>query len=270
VGLALLPSACAPVADSERLQVVATVEPLAGLVERVAPDLIDVTVLIPAGASPVSYEPSVSRLRAASAADLFVSVGHPAFAWEETWLAGLLRSGSARLISSSDGCDLIGDDPHVWLSLDCARGIAERVASAVIHSRTESADSVNAALGRLLAEMDELVHEADSTLAPRAGGAFVVLHPAWGYVAREYGLRQIAVLDHGSSDAGPAELAEIVSLARASGLTNVIVQPQFAAEPAMLVAVELGGTTVLLDPLDRDWVSSYRRTVQVLSREVRP
>jgi zinc transport system substrate-binding protein len=246
------------------------VEPLAGLVERVAPDLTDVTVLIPAGASPVSYEPSVSRVRAASAADLFVSVGHPAFAWEETWLAGLLGSGSARLISSSDGCDLIPDDPHVWLSVECARGTAQRVAAAVIQDLPHFADSVGASLERLLDEMDARIQEADSALAPRVGGSFVVLHPAWGYVAREYELRQIAVLDHGSGDAGPAELAEIVRVARASGLRNVIVQPQFATEPAVLVAAELGGTTVLLDPLARDWATSYRRTVQVLSQEVRP
>lgn len=270
VGLMLLGSGCSPESPSDRVRIVVTVAPLAGLVDRVAPELVDVTVLIPPGASPVTYEPSLSRVRAASSADLLVSVGHPAFAWEETWLSGLLASSQADLIRGSEGCDVIHDDPHVWLSLACARKIADRIAAAVVRMRPEAEDSVTASLARLSDEIDELGMTAESALSPHRGGGFVVLHPAWGYVANEHGLLQMAILDHGSGDAGPAALAAIVSRARELGLTDVIVQPQFSLEPALLVATELGGTTVMLDPLDRDWGASYQRTIEVLAEQVKP
>lgn len=262
--------ACFPDAPDERLKVVVTVPPLAGLVDRVAPGLTDVMIMIPAGANPVTYEPSLSRVRAAADAELFVSVGHPAFVWEQAWLAGLLRRGDAVVLSSADGCAVLVDDPHTWLSLDCARGVAERIAAAVQQARPESADSIAIALSSLLEEMDDIRAAADRALGPHRGGSFIVLHPAWGYLAGEYDIEQIAILDHGSGDAGPAELAGIVSRARALGHSNVVVQPQFSAEPAALVARELAGDTVMLDPLGRDWASSLREAVHVLSREVRP
>jgi len=268
VGLIL--SGCASETVDERLQVVVTIAPLAGLVDRVAPDISAVTVMIPPGGNPVFYEPSLSRVLAASSADLFVSVGHPAFAWENTWLADLLRQGDAPVVSSAESCDILPDDPHVWLSLPCARSIALRIASAVQQARPEAAESVGASLRDLLAEMDDLRLHADRSLEPHRGGSFIVLHPAWGYLARDYDLQQISILEHGSGDAGPGELAAIVRHGRERGLVDVMVQPQFSAQPARLVADELGGNTVVLDPLARDWATTFRETVRVLSVQVRP
>lgn len=226
--------------------------------------------MIPPGANPVTYEPAISRVQAAASADLYVSVGHPAFIWESAWLAGLLERSDAVVISNADGCELIPDDPHVWLSLDCARSLAERLAAAVQQARPDAAESVAGSLTDLLREMGVLEEEANSALGSQRGGSFLVLHPAWGYLSREYGLSQIAILDHGSGDAGPAELASIVRRARDLGLTDVVVQPQFSAEPALLVARELGGDTVILDPLARDWAASFRAAVAVLAGQVRP
>ena len=269
----LVHSACSaetPAGGDERLQVVVTVAPLAGLVDRVAPGISRVTVMIPAGGSPVTYEPTLSRVRAASSADLYVAVAHPAFAWETTWLSGLVRQDEVPVISSADGCDVIPDDPHVWLSLPCARSIAERIARAVQRARPEAAESVAASLADLMEEMNDMRRVADSTLEPHRGGGFIVLHPAWGYLARDYDLQQMAILVHGAGDAGPAELATIVNQGRARGLADVVVQPQFSMEPARLVANELGGETVMLDPLARDWAASFGDAVRVLAEQARP
>jgi len=269
-GLSLTPVGCVPGEPDARLQVVATVAPIAGLVDRIAPGIAEVTVMIPPGASPVTYEPSLSRVRAAASADLYVSVGHPAFAWENTWLAGLLEQGDAVVIPGSEDCAIVHDDPHVWLSLPCTRSIAERVAEAIRRARPEAAESIATSLAELLSEMDHLRFVADSALGSSRGGTFLTLHPAWGYLAEEYDLRQLAILEHGSGDAGPAALARVVGEARALGLTNVLVQPQFSAEAALLVAQELGGKPIVLDPLARDWSTSFLRTVHVLSDQVRP
>lgn len=269
-GAVLSPLACAREPGGERLRVAVTIAPLAGIVDRLAPDLVDVTVLIPPGASPVTYEPSMAAVTAAASAELYVSVGHSAFAWEEAWLSSLVGESGAIVVPSARDCFLIPDDPHVWLSLDCVRGTATRVAEAMRRARPETEDSVSASLARFLDVVDGLETEADRELAPHRGGSFLTLHPAWGYVARAHGLQQIALLEHGSGDAGPADLAEIVSRARQLGLRNVLVQPEFSGESAALVATELGGTTVTLDPLARDWVEAYGRATRVLAEEVRP
>jgi|GEM_PF-2698372 len=268
-GLALL--ACAPQGkEAPPLHVVATVPPLAGIVDRVAPGLAEVTVLIPPGASPVTYEPSLATVREAARAQVYVSVGHPAFAWEAAWLPDLLSDSRARLISGADGCQVRPDDPHVWLSFSCARNMAEGIARAVTEARPEFADSIASALAAFLADLDDVAEHADRALEPHRGGSFVVLHPAWGYLASAHGIEQVAILEHGSGDAGPGELAAIVERARRLGVRNVIVQPQFSAGPARLVASELGGDTVTLDPLGRDVVLTLLTAIDVLAEQVSP
>ena len=265
-GIVLLGCSLEP--DSGRLKVAVTVTPLAGFVDAIAPEIAEVTVMIPSGANPVTHEPSLSQLRAAVSADIYISVGHSAFTWEETWLRGLLGGGAVSVVTASATCATNPEDPHVWLSLPCARAMARGIAAAVSEARPAESEAVEESLEIFLLTVDSLESQADRFLEPHRGGAFVVLHPAWGYVADDHGLEQISILEHGSGDAGPAELAAIVDRASERGLTDVIVQPQFAVDPAVLVASELGGQTITLDPLRRDWASGFRDAIDVLAGQV--
>jgi zinc transport system substrate-binding protein len=256
---------CVSEVPDGKLRVVVTVAPLAGFVDRVAPGLADITILIPPGASPVTYEPTLSDRRAMARAELYVETGHPAFTWERTWLADLAdREGADRVVAAA-ACEVAPEDPHVWFSTSCARSMATTIAGSLGKARPEQREEVERALAGFAAVIDSVDEETIRRLAPHRGEAFLVLHPAWGYLARRHGLEQIAILEHGSGDAGPARLAAIVTRARAEGLTNVFVQPQFSNDPARLVARELGGRTVTLDPLARDWEQSMRRTIDALA-----
>jgi zinc transport system substrate-binding protein len=253
---------------SERPGVAVTVLPLAGIVDRIAPGLVDVTVMIPAGASPVSHEPALSDLTAASRAVLYVEVGHPAFTWERTWIADLVNGSGANRVSAAAGCPIEREDPHVWLSTECVRSTARDVASHLSDHLPGREAEIAAALADFLRDVEMLEAESEQALAPHSGAAFVTLHPAWGYLVRRYGIEQISILEHGSGDAGPGNLAAIISRSRALGRRNVIVQPQFTSGPARLVAGELGGSVVEADPLARNWVASVRHIIRVIAREV--
>ncbi len=263
-------SGCAPEVSDSRTRVTVTVAPLAGLVDRLAAGSADVTVMIPPGGNPVTHEPTVSSLRAAASAEVFITVGHPAFTWEQTWFASLERPPASVVLSAADGCELVPDDPHVWLSIPCVRRLAGSIAEALAQADPTAEAAIGDSLRDLRAEMDTLEATGDRLLGGRDGGVFVALHPAWGYMARQYGLEQISVLEHGSGDAGPAELARVVERARGMGLTDVLVQPQFSHEAAALVAGELGGRIIPLDPLARDWSAAYRHALEALGEAVRP
>ncbi len=179
-GLLFTLSGCDSETADDRLSVTVTVAPLAGLVDRMAGNIADVTVMIPPGASPVTYEPSLSRVRAASSADLYVSVGHPAFAWELTWLAGLLGQGDAVIISGAEACEVLPDDPHIWLSLPCARSIAVRVAEALQEARPAASESVAASLADLMAEMNRMRERRRQLAGPPNGRGLHRIAPRLG------------------------------------------------------------------------------------------
>ncbi|MEA3267133.1 MAG: zinc ABC transporter substrate-binding protein, partial [Candidatus Fermentibacteria bacterium] len=69
--------------ETGRLSVLVSVVPQKYFVERIAGDLVEVTVLIPPGASPTTYEISPSDMRRVNRADLWFTIGLQS---EVTWI----------------------------------------------------------------------------------------------------------------------------------------------------------------------------------------
>jgi zinc transport system substrate-binding protein len=90
---------------------------------------------------------------------------------------------------------------------------------------------------------------------------FMVFHPAWGYFAAAYGLKQVPVEIEGKKPK-PAQLKELIEHARQNGITVVFVQPQFSTQSAALVAREIGGRVAIADPLAEDWAANLRRVAE--------
>ena len=66
--------------------VLVSVPPQAYFVDRLAGPWVTVEIMVPPGASPATFEPSLKQMQAAAQARLYVTVGHPNFPFERTWL----------------------------------------------------------------------------------------------------------------------------------------------------------------------------------------
>lgn len=82
-----VPSARA--AQGGPLRVLVTIEPQAWLVERVAGPLAQVTVMVPPGADPHTFEPRPSQMAEVDRADLYLSLG---LEFETVWLPRFLAA----------------------------------------------------------------------------------------------------------------------------------------------------------------------------------
>ena len=102
-----------------------------------------------------------------------------------------------------------------------------------------------------------------ATLVPVAGRRFFVFHPAWGYFARQYGLRQVSI-EHDHKEPSADELGHLIELARSEGATMIVVQPHFSTQAAATVAAALDARLVEADPLARDWDRNLRRFAALL------
>jgi zinc transport system substrate-binding protein len=264
--LALLPGAlaCARERPVGPPLVAVSVLPLAWLVERIAEDRVRVEVMIPPGASEVSYEPALAQLEAVAHASLYVKLGHPAFEFEEAWLDDLL-GGRAGLpvLDACAGLPVRDADPHVWTSPRAMAGMAQNVATGLETILPGERAALRANLATLRAEIDALDAEIRGILADRRGARFLVLHPAWGYLAADYDLEQIALQREGK-EPGVRELAELVARARADGIRVIFVQPQLDARSATALAAEIGAEIESLDPLAGDWPGNLRHVARRL------
>jgi len=260
---------CAGEAPSSRPGVVVTVPPLAFFVGRLAGDRVDLSVIIPPGAAPESYSPTMRQLREVSHARLLIEVGHPGFIWETAWLNRMTGDAARlRIVDGSAGCARSGGDPHVWLSPPCARIIARNVAAGLTALLPDATELVSRRLKALEGEISEIDRTARLRLAPYRGRAFLVFHPAWGRFANEYGLRQVAI-ERGHEVGSARRVVRVLDRARRESMHTVFVQPQYSRADAELVAEEIGGRVVELNPLASDWVAGMCALIEALTEELR-
>jgi zinc transport system substrate-binding protein len=239
--------------------------PQAFFVDRVAAGRVQVEVMIPPGASPATYQPTLEQMKAFSKASLYVKVGHPGFPFERTWLDRLLaeRPGLT-VLDAFAGLAPTQEDPHLWVSPRRARVMAREIAAALTRLLPQQESAFAANLQRLHAEIDALDLEIRRILADARGKSFLVFHPAWEAFARDYGLQQLAIERHGKEPDAKA-LADLIAQARAAGVKCIFVQPQFDPQSARTVARELGARIETLDPLAYDWPANLRRVAQALA-----
>lgn len=242
--------------------VAVSVLPLAYIVDQLSSDLVQTVVMLPPGASPSQYQPTMGQLRALADASLYVKIGHPNFPFEAAWLDRLLEGApGVAVVDTSGGLSDLADDPHIWLAPERMGAMSARVADALAAILPAHAEELTTNLLRLQGEIRALDREIRETFEPAlARGsrpAFLVQHPAWGHFARAYGLEQVAVEQH-HRQPDPHALAQRIRWARQHGIRVIFVQPQIDPTPAETVAAEIGAQVVQLDPLAYDWAANLR------------
>jgi len=244
---------------SDRIKVAATIAPLADLVKAVGGDRVDVTVVVPPGAEPHTFEPTPSLMVQLSQADLYVMNG----AGLEFWMDQLLQSsGNLRIVDSSLGIELLQEDgketnPHIWLSLRNAAIQVENICSGLSDLDPDSRDYYIQNREDYLSKLHALDEQFNRSFSNVSTPVFIVHHPAWSYFARDYSLEQIPLLEE-EKEPGPRYLSQVIDLARERNITTVFVEPQFNPKAAEVIAREMSARLISLDPLAPDYLENMR------------
>jgi zinc transport system substrate-binding protein len=254
----------------KKLLVFVSIQPQKYFVQQIAGALVDVEVMIPAGADPHIYEPKPRQMAALSKARLYFAIGVQPF--ENTWLKKIASSSPDMTVVHTDrGIQKIpmatrqykedrhaGElDPHIWLSPPLVMKQAQTILNALLEVDPANRAVYEANYKAFISKLAALDAELKSVFAGKQGLQFMVLHPAWGYFARTYGLKQVPIEIEGK-DPKPAQLKELIEYAKKNRIKIIFVQPQFSRRSAKLVAKEIGGQVVFADPLAADWPDNLR------------
>lgn len=261
LALAIIVGGCTPspqpagVAEG-KMQIVVSILPQAYFVERLGGDKVEITVMVPPGASPATYEPTGSQMRDLAQARMYVRIRVP---FEGAWMDKIAAANKDMLIvDSTEGIERIGGkNPHIWLSPRLVKIQVENIYAGLLQIDPANKDFYARNKEEFLKELDALDKELAETLAGVKGGRFMVFHPAWSYFARDYGLEQIPVEIEGKEPSA-AELAELIETAQANDIKVIFVQPQFSSKSAETIAKQIGGQVMFVDPLARDWANNLR------------
>ena len=243
--------------DDGRTIIIASILPQADFVEHVGGDNVEVIVMIPPGANPATYEPTASQLKAASSAAMYVKVGS-GLPFEEVWLDNI---GSANpnmlIVDTSEGVDLIPGDPHIWLSPRSAMVQVENIYKGLVAVDPENSEYYYRNKEQYINDLEVLDTDITESLSGFDGRNFMVFHPSWGYFSRDYDLTMIAVEIEGKEPSA-GDMVHLVETAKENNIKFIFVQPQFSTKSAEVIAKEIGGSVVAVDPLPQDYITNLR------------
>lgn len=271
---ALLPTACTPRerASEERLYV--SILPLRTLVSELVCDDFPVEVLVPAGASPETFEPTPRQIADLHRARLLFHVGLLDF--EQALLRRL--DGCVRTVDLSRGIETVagscshcthghthahGVDPHVWTS---PRELRTMVANAyeAIHAQWPDSAKYTAAYERLQRRIDSLDRAVAERIARSDTRLLLVYHPALTYYARAYGLEQAAIETDGKEPSA-RQLARLIDRARRDGIRSILYQSQFPASTVEIIARDIEARSERIDPLTEDILTEIARITDLIT-----
>jgi zinc transport system substrate-binding protein len=263
------------VPPAAKLKVFVSILPESYFVERIGGTHVDCQTLVGPGQSPHIFEPTPREIARLADARLFFRIGWPfevrllekAAAVNPTLKIIDLRNGiTLRWMTAAEAHHdeqaaekhehAAGDaDPHSWLNPRNAAIMAATIARALEAADPAHAADYQANLRTLQADLAALDAKLAATLAPLKGRQLFVYHPAFGYFADAYGLKQVPVEVEGKEPTA-RQLAALVDRARAAGARVIFVQPQFSARNAEAVAKAIGGAVVPFDDLAKDYIAN--------------
>lgn len=243
-------------------------------IDRISGGLIDVNVMVPEGSDPHIYEPTAKQMKDLADSDIYFKMGHIEFelAWLDKFIA---LNPSMKVIDLSENADLLvpehdhdhhgdnehhdhqGVDPHIWSSPSEAKKVCQIIFNTLTEQYPNHQNEFNSNYQNLIIEIDSLESYIHNKLNPLQGKRFMIYHSALAYFARDYKLEQVSIETDGK-EPKPAEIKNIIELARKENIKVIFVQKQFNKHSAEVLAKEIDGRVVEIDPLGYDWIEITR------------
>lgn len=272
------------VAPSGRITVAVSLIPQTWLVRKVGGDRVEPVALVAPGESPHTYQPTDAQVSRLMRAVVFFRIGAP---FENgPWFQAIQSSGRPKIVDLRQGIvlrdmteeapdehpaadpDATGKDPHIWLSVRLLEIQAATIAQTLGQLDPSHQAEYQRNLESVQRELDALDQAIAKKLAGMRGKSFFVFHPAWGYFADDYGLRQVAIEVEGK-DPTDHELTKLQRAARAAGAQIILVQPEISGRAARAVAAATGARVESADPLSADVPASLLKVADLLAGAVK-
>jgi len=245
---AAIPLVSANLAPGDHLAVIATTSIVGDVVAQVGGNVIDLTVLLPSGIDPHSYEPAAADAARMRDADVIFANG---LNFEQGLQPNLnALAGVVPVIQVSDGVDVISsgdhvsDDPHTWQDPTSVIVWANNIANVLSTLDPANADSYQSnaeAYSTELESLDAWITEQVGII-PADRRKLVTNHDTFAYFARRYDFQIIGtLLGNASEGAEPSagELAALVETIQSEDVPAIFIENTLSDRIATVVSEEL-------------------------------
>jgi zinc transport system substrate-binding protein len=245
--------------NQTKIKVVASFFPIYQFVKAVGGDRIDASVLIPIGAEPHDFDPTIQEIQKANSANLLVYNGA---SMEEPWIHNLTPQNA---IDTSKGIKLLANpsdpqikgpnDPHIWLDPVLAIHQVENIRDGL-----DKVDPKNTAYYNQNAQnFIEQLNKLDTAFRGNLSSSncekrdFIPFHLAFGYFASRYGLTAHPIHEGltANGEVLPQKLVEVVNIAKNLGVKVIYSEDLIDPRSSQAIAEQIPGAKVaVLSPIE--------------------
>ena len=226
--------------DSGDTLLLATTQPMYELTQEIIAGATGITVqaLIQDQVSCLhDYTITTDQMKKIERADLVILSGA---GLEDFMSSSLSGKDAADVIDSSEGIELLGDDPHIWLDPRRYVQQGENIVEALSERYPDQAElfqqNMQAYEDALLGEYQNNWYPAAQSLSCKE---LITFHDGFAYFARAFDLTILAAMEEESgSEASAKELKALTELIRSHGLPAVFVEENGSKSAAEILRRE--------------------------------
>jgi zinc transport system substrate-binding protein len=256
-----------------KVNVAVSIIPQQEFVKAIGGDKVTTLLMVEPGNSPHMYEPKASQMKELSKANIYFLIG---VEFEKAWIQRFqTQNQNMQLVDSTKGIKKIpmqghdeheedadheehehehgSLDPHVWTSPTNIRIIGKNIYDALVRIDPtnkqyykKNFDTFNAKLYKINNQIVTILKDVPKD------SVFMVFHPAWGYFAKEYNLKQLPIEVSGK-EPKPKELMNLMQTAKKEKVHAIFTQPEFSDKSAKIMAQELHLKVIKVSPLQKAW-----------------
>ena len=268
-----------------KLKVVTSVYPIYEFTRKVGGEKVETTMLVPPGVEPHDWEPTAKEILELKSAKLFLYHGA---GFESTdKLITKENLGDVRAVAVSTGIPVLPpeeglahdnhSDSHIWLDPVYAQQEVATIAEALSEVDPQNSDYYRKNADNLKAQLALLDSDYKSTLAALPRKDIITSHAAFGYLAKRYNLRQVAIMGLSpDSEPTPEKMAQIVDFCRKHAVKYIFFETIVNPKLSETIAAETGAGLLVLNPIEsltpeeisqgKDYLSIMRDNLQNLKK----
>jgi len=245
-------------------------------VEKIAGSAVNVELMVPAGASAHTYEPTPKQMMRVGKADLWFTVGESF----EKKAAKAIKSyhSQLKIIDLRQGLSMIcepccrhhqhegAEDLHFWLSPKLGLRQAQTIKEALSEAYPHDKDVFEKNYLSFVQELSDLDQKIEKIMGQPHNPYIMISHPAYAYFCRDYGCYQLSIEFEGK-DPTPQQLTKILDLAKNHHIKTIFIQPQYSSKGAKLIAQAIGAKIVILDPYSENYSESLLNIAQQFAQQ---
>ena len=236
-------------------------------VKRIAGNRFKVYALVERGRNPHNFSPVPAQITKLSRAQVFFRTG---IDFEEKIISKIrdmnknleivdLRTGIQLrdMKEENHGHYHVKKDIHTWLSPVLAKKQAETILNALIAVDPKGKHIYETNYKLFTKDLDSLDAYLRHTLEEFKGRELFVFHPAFGYFAKEYGLKQIAIEVEGKEPSAKA-LTGLIDKMKKQKVKVIFTQARQSQKSTLAIADQIGCTVISVDHLPGNYLADMK------------